>query len=85
MTNTNLLEHEIEKSGYKKAYLAAQLGISAYALALKINNKNEFKANEIDILCKLLKIGVNDRMRIFFAQSVDFKSTLNFDRKECEL
>lgn len=75
MTNTNLLEREIEKSGYKKAYLAAQLGISAYALALKINNKNEFKANEIDILCKLLKISVKDRMRIFFAQSVDFKST----------
>lgn len=75
MTNTYLLERFIEKSGYKKAYIAAQLGISAYALALKINNKNEFKANEIDILCKLLKIGIKDRMRIFFARPVDLKST----------
>lgn len=68
MTNTALLEEFIERSGYKKSYIAAQLGITAYALSLKINNKSEFKANEIDILCKLLKIGVSDRMRIFFAQ-----------------
>lgn len=68
MTNTALLEEFIEHSGYKKSYIAAQLGITAYALSLKINNKSEFKANEIDILCKLLKIGVSDRMRIFFAQ-----------------
>ena len=68
MTNTTLLEQYIAKSGYKKSYIAAQLGITAYAFALKVNNKNEFKANEIDILCKLLNIGVRDRMRIFFAQ-----------------
>ena len=67
MTNTTLLEEVISKSGYKKSFIAKALGISAYALALKINNKNEFKANEIDILCKLLNIGVSDRMRIFFA------------------
>ena len=68
MTNTTLLEQYIEKSGYKKSYIAAQLGITAYAFSLKVNNKSEFKANEIDILCKLLNIGVRDRMRIFFAQ-----------------
>ena len=68
MTNTALLEEYIEKSGYKKSFIAKALGITAYALALKIGNKNEFKASEIDILCKLLNIGVRDRMRIFFAQ-----------------
>ena len=67
MTNTALLEEYIEKSGYKKSFIAKALGITAYALALKINNKSEFKANEIDILCKLLNIGIRDRMRIFFA------------------
>ena len=68
MTNTVLLEQYIEKSGYKKSFIAKALGITAYALALKINNKSEFKANEIDILCKLLNIGIRDRMRIFFAK-----------------
>lgn len=68
MTNTALLEEYIEKSGYKKSFLAKALGITAYALSMKINGKNEFKASEIDILCKLLNIGVRDRMRIFFAQ-----------------
>ena len=67
MTNTSLLEQYIEKSGYKKSYIAAQLGITAYGFALKINNKSEFKANEITILCKLLKISARDREAIFFA------------------
>lgn len=67
MTNTALLEEYIERSGYKKAFIAKEVGISAYSLALKINNKNEFKGNEMDALCKLLNIGVRDRMRIFFA------------------
>lgn len=68
MTNTTLLEEYIEKSGYKKSFIAKALNITAYALTLKINNKSEFKANEIDILCKLLNIGIRDRMRIFFAK-----------------
>ena len=68
MTNTALLQEYIDRSGYKKAFIAKALGITAYALSLKINGKSEFKASEIDILCKLLNIGVRDRMRIFFAQ-----------------
>jgi len=67
MTNTALLKEYIEKSGYKRSFIAKALGITAYALALKIDNKSEFKANEIDGLCKLLNIGIRDRMRIFFA------------------
>ena len=67
MTKTSLLEQYIEKSGYKKSFIAKQLGITAYALSLKINNKSEFKANEIAILCKLLKISARDKDAIFFA------------------
>lgn len=68
MTNTALLKDYIAKSGYKMSYIAKALGITSYALSLKVNNKSEFKANEIDILCKLLNIGIRDRMRIFFAK-----------------
>jgi hypothetical protein len=67
MTNTALLEDYIKKSGYKKGFLVEALGISRYGFILKCNNKAEFKASEIDILCKLLNISVRDRMAIFFA------------------
>lgn len=68
MTNASLLEQYIEKSGYKKAFIAKQLGITAYGFSLKINNKSEFKANEMTILCRLLKIGSKDKEAIFFAK-----------------
>ena len=68
MTNTSLLEQYIDKSGYKKSYIAAQLGITTYGFTLKINNKSEFKASEITILCKLLKISAKDKDAIFFAK-----------------
>ena len=71
MTNTNLLERYIEDSGLKKGFIAKQLGITAYGFAIKVNNKSEFKANEIAILCKLLKIGAKDKEAIFFAKRVD--------------
>lgn len=67
MTNTSLLEQYIEKSGYKKSFIAKQLGITAYGFALKISNKNEFKASEMTILCNLLKINAEDKEAIFFA------------------
>ena len=68
MTNTALLEQYIEKSGYKKSFIAEQLGLTAYGLTLKINNKSEFKASEMTILCKLLKINARDKEAIFFAK-----------------
>jgi hypothetical protein len=68
MTNTSLLEQYIEKSGYKKSYLAKQLGLTSYGLTLKINNKSEFKASEMTILCRVLKIGAKDKEAIFFAK-----------------
>lgn len=69
MTNTELLEAVIEKSGYKKSYLAKAIGLkSAYGLARKINNESEFKASEINALCNILKIDdLEERERIFFA------------------
>ncbi len=68
MTNTKLLEKAIADSGYKKSYIAKRIGISAYALALKIRNENEFKVSEVRKLCDLLKIESAEEVdRIFFA------------------
>ena len=71
MTNTSLLEEYIERSGYKRSYIASKIGRSPYALAQKINNESEFKASEIETLCSLLGISIKDRMTIFFAKGVD--------------
>lgn len=69
MTNTQLLVAAIEKSGYKRSYIAKAIGLkSAYSLALKIDNRNEFKASEINALCELLNIStLEERHAIFFA------------------
>ena len=75
MTNKDLLEKYIEKSGYKKSFLAKKIGVTAYGFLLKVNNKSEFKATEIETLCTLLNISVEERMAIFFAKQVDSKST----------
>ena len=68
MTNASLLEDYIQKSGYKKSYLAKALGLSRYGFTLKCSNKAEFKASEIETLSSLLNISTNDRMAIFFAK-----------------
>ena len=69
MTNTKLLEEKIDASGYKKSYIAKAIGLkSAFGLAKKIRNENEFKATEINALCKLLNIDtLEEKERIFFA------------------
>lgn len=68
MTNTKLLNEAIERSGFKRSYIAKALGLSAYGLAKKINNESEFKASEINALCDLLKIKVpEEKEAIFFA------------------
>lgn len=69
MTNTELLLKAIEKSGYKRSFIAKQIGRSTYGMALKINNVNEFTTREVDILCKLLSIDtLEEKERIFFAK-----------------
>lgn len=72
MTNTKLLEEAIEKSGFKKSYIAQKIGITRYCLMRKIRNDNEFKASEIVALCNLLKITDAAEMeRIFFTHKVE--------------
>lgn len=68
MTNTSLLEEYIEKSGYKKSFIAEKIGLTAYGFALKVNNKSEFKASEMTVLCELLQINAKDKEAIFFAK-----------------
>ena len=68
MTDTAMLNEIIDRSGYKRQFIAKHIGLSAYGLAKKINNINEFKTSEISGLCELLGIeSLEMRDRIFFA------------------
>ena len=70
MTNTEKLEEKIKQSGKKKIYLAEKVGLTTQGLRNCILNKAEFKARQIDILCKELDIVEYDEMKaIFFAKS----------------
>lgn len=75
MTNTELLRSKIDESGYKLRFIAKQIGITYQGFLKKINNETEFKATEIQILCDLLNISLQEKEVIFFASFVDETST----------
>lgn len=72
MTDSMALRKLIDDKGLRYNYIAKQLGLSSYGLALKIDNKNEFKASEIKIFCSLLGItSLKKRDELFFADKVN--------------
>lgn len=71
MTNTALINQYIEATGLKRSYIAKTIGISRAALANKISNRSDFKASEIDTICKILGINtLEEKESIFFAVDV---------------
>ena len=71
MTNTQLLNDLIKKSGLKKVYIAEKAGLSPVGLHHCITGKSEFKASQIGIICNLL--GIKDlelKEAVFFADFV---------------
>lgn len=71
MTDVELLRQKIEESGYKIYFIAEKLGITPQGLYLKLNNTNQFKASEIQKLCRILDITDSDEMKaIFFVEEV---------------
>lgn len=66
MTNTELLQEKLNKSGYKMTFVAKELGITYQALLNKLNNKSQFKADEIKPLGILLHLTGAEVDRIFF-------------------
>lgn len=70
MTNTDRLQRKIEKSGLKLSYIANQMGISRNGLYKKIRNQTPFDQYEIDSLCNILNISLEEKENIFFANKV---------------
>lgn len=68
MTNVKMLEEKIKASGLKKAYIADKMGVSASTFSALMNNRAEFKASQIRVICNILDIQDNAEIRaIFFA------------------
>lgn len=67
MTNTFELEKAIRVKGLTKKAVALSLGLTEQGFLLKLNNKNEFKASEIQFLCEMLDCSKD----IFFASNVN--------------
>lgn len=70
MTNTKLLREAIEKSGYKKAYIAQCIGLSYQGYLNKERGESEFRQSEIEGICKLLDLTAKEKEAIFFATEV---------------
>ena len=69
MTNTELLEDKIKKSGLKITYLAHKVGLSYAGFRNCVTNKADFKAVHIDVLCEDLGItDLQEKEDIFFAK-----------------
>lgn len=68
MTDTNALRSVIAASGLKYKALAKIMGLSSYALQMKIDNETEFKASEIDVLANTLGMDMQQRDSIFFCK-----------------
>ena len=61
------LNNTIKDKGFKKQYIALELGITPYCLAKKLNGENEFKVSEMVKLSNLLDLSEKEKNDIFFA------------------
>ena len=66
MTDTAKLRQKIKDSGYRIHFIAEKIGLSYQGLLNKVENKREFRAGEIIVLCDLLGIDAQERDTIFF-------------------
>ena len=69
MTDVVLLKNKIEESGMKNSAIAKRLGISRTAWYYKRNNISPLTAEEIRVLCDVLRItSLREKEHIFFAR-----------------
>ena len=66
MVRLDELKKQIKNSGLKLTFIAAQMGITRETLYNKLEGESEFKASEINMLTRLLKLSKPDRDYIFF-------------------
>ena len=71
MTDTRKLKAVMALKGITGYDLAKSIGISRASFSYKINNLREFRAKEIQAISEALKLSLEDKEQIFFADMVD--------------
>ena len=71
MTDSELLNDEISKSGMTVTFIARKMGITREGFYKKLNNETEFKASEIVALQSILRLSNKRRDEIFFTKKVE--------------
>ena len=75
MTNSDLLRKAIKDAGIKISAVMDALKIKSYTtMRDKINNVKNFTVREIEILCALLRLTIEQREQIFFANETELDS-----------
>lgn len=72
------LSNKIEKKFNCNVNFAIKMGFSERTLSLKLNNKVDFKQNEIVRACKLLNISLKEIPKYFFKVVVQDFEQPNF-------
>lgn len=68
MVNYEKLNAAVKNSGFKKSFIAENLGLTPYGLAKKLTGETEFKASEMFNISELLNLNSVARDEFFFAQ-----------------
>jgi transcriptional regulator with XRE-family HTH domain len=66
--NYSKLLGRMKERGITQERLAAEIGVNETTLNQKLNNKYEFKGNEIDAICRVLDIPNDEIGAYFFAK-----------------
>lgn len=65
-TRVGILKDLMEEKGYNQKTLAEEIGIHPDTLSKKLRGETQFNVNEINSICYVLKLSVDEAMRIFF-------------------
>ncbi len=71
MTDTRKLKAMMALKGITGYDLAERIGISRASFSYKMNNLREFRAKEIQAISEILRLSLEDKEQIFFADMVD--------------
>lgn len=71
MTDTLEFKATLLRKGYTAGKLANEIGLSWASLSYKVNNRREFTATEINRISKTLNLTLEEKEKIFFADTVE--------------
>ena len=68
MTNRDLFQEIVKRSGLKMGYLAEKMGMTHQTLLNKLQNKTEFTVYEAQVFMDVTGCSAEERDAVFYAQ-----------------